>query len=120
MSDKVTNIVYWVTTGLFSLLMVFSAVQYLTNPEMAAGFTHLGYPGYFRVELAIAKFIGAAALLFPVRATLKEWAYAGFAIVLISACYSHIMSGDPAGRWMAPIIIGLIFVASYATYRKRG
>ncbi len=43
-------------------------------------------PDYFRIELSWAKFAGLAALLVPmVPARLKEWAYAGFAIKLVSA-----------------------------------
>ena len=31
--------------------MVFSAVSYFTNPMVAQGFHHLGFPDYFRQEL---------------------------------------------------------------------
>ncbi|WP_165420094.1 DoxX family protein [Edaphobacter modestus] len=46
--------------------------------------THI--PCHFRIELSRAKLAGVAALLVPmVPARLKEWAYAGFAITLVSA-----------------------------------
>ena len=39
---------------------------------------------------------GVAALLVPmVPARLKEWAYAGFAITLVSALIAHLAVGDP-------------------------
>ena len=46
--------------------------------------TRLGFTDYFRVELAWAKLLGAVLLLAPVPARLKEWAYAAFAITLVS------------------------------------
>ena len=63
-------------------------------PEGAQAFIRLGFPGYFRVELAWAKLIGVVVLLAPAPARLKEWAYAGFAINLVSALIAHLSMGD--------------------------
>ncbi len=57
---------YWTSTVLFCLMTAASAVMYLTSPQMAGAFTHLGFPAYFRVELAVAKLLGVAVLLAPV------------------------------------------------------
>ncbi len=84
-----TTVAFWLSTGLIALSMTMSAVAYLTQPVMAQAFTHLGFPSYFRVELGIAKLLGVAALLAPVPARVKEWAYAGFGITLISASLAH-------------------------------
>ena len=43
---------YWVATGLFGLQMSFTAYAQLRLPQVAEAFTHLGFPGYFRVELS--------------------------------------------------------------------
>jgi hypothetical protein len=118
-SGKGVTVAYWIATGLFALLMAFSATQYLTNDAMRAGFTHLGFPSYFRVELAIAKLLGVVALLVPFRGWFKEWAYAGFAITLVSAFVAHVNSGDSAGMFMAPVIAGAVLGISYMTFRKR-
>jgi hypothetical protein len=46
---------------------------------MKGAFTHLGYPGYFRIELTVAKALGVLALLLPgVPRKAKEFAYFGF------------------------------------------
>ena len=46
------------------------------------------------VELAIAKIIGALVLVFPFfGSNMKEWAYAGFGITLISAFVAHASIG---------------------------
>lgn len=86
---------------------------------MAAAFHHLGFPDYFRVELAIAKLIGAIALLVPVGARLKEWAYAGFAIVFVSAFIAHTVSGDPVANRVMPLVFLGILGGSYFLYYKR-
>ena len=61
------------------------------NTKLAKeGIRHLGYPDYFRIELVIFKVIGALVLILPMApARLKEWAYAGFGITMISAFISH-------------------------------
>src|SRR6185503_19686821 len=76
---------FWLFTAIFCLQMGFTAYAQLALPQVAEAFTHLGFPAYFRVELSWAKVLGIAALLAPVPARLKEWAYAGFAITLVSA-----------------------------------
>ena len=115
---KRTKIIYWVTTGLISLLMSFSALSYFLNPEVREGFHHLGFSDSFRVELAVAKILGVLVLLLPVPARIKEWAYAGFAITFISAFIAHLSAGDPMGNAIAPIIIFLILIASYVQHQK--
>src|SRR6195952_2791746 len=85
-TSRTRTIFYWTATALFCLQMSFTAWAELRLPQVAEAFTHLGFPGYFRVELSWAKLAGVAALLIPmVPARLKEWAYAGFAITLVSA-----------------------------------
>ena len=115
---KTTKITYWAATAIISIMMVFSAWSYLANPAIVQAFQHLGFPGYFRIELAIAKLIGAVLLLAPVSARIKEWAYAGFAVTFISALIAHTASGDPAAMRIAPIVFLLLLVTSYVTYYK--
>ena len=112
-------IVYWTLTGLLAAFMAFSGVLYLTAPAMEAAFRHLGFPDYFRVELAVAKLLGAAALLLPVPPHIKEWVYAGFGISFISAVIAHLSSGDPAAVAAPPAIAFLILAGSYRAYHRR-
>lgn len=115
---KTIKISYWVTTAIVGIMMAFSAYMYLTNPDMKQGFKHLGFPDYFRIELAIAKIIGAVLLLAPVPARFKEWTYAGFIIVFISAFVAHQASGDSFSNSMAPLIFLMLLLISYFTYQK--
>src|SRR3954447_218588 len=90
---------YWIATSLLALQMGFTAYAQLRLPQVAEAFTHLGFPGYFRVELSWLKFAGLAVLLLPAPERLKEWAYAGFAITLVSAVVAHLAVGDGASSW---------------------
>jgi hypothetical protein len=120
MSTKSIKITYWITTSIFCAMMAFSAFLYLSSSEIQGVFLHLGFPAYFRIELAIFKFAGVLVLLVPMApARLKEWAYAGFFITLVSAFVAHISSGDGPDKFMAPVIFGLILAGSYMSYQKR-
>lgn len=110
---KKNKIIYRSTTGIIGLMMLFSAYSYFTNPQVEEGFTHLGFPNYFRIELAFAKIIGAVILLLPFISTqIKEWAYAGFGIVFISATIAHFNSGDANAMVISPIIFLIILMVS--------
>src|SRR4030095_14669852 len=95
------RVTYRTATGLVVLVMLFSIFNFVFNdhfpfpngPEGA--FVHLGFPSYFKVELTVAKILGVLALLIPaVPVKVKEFAYAGFAITLMSASIAHFGRGD--------------------------
>src|SRR5947209_11860839 len=92
--SKGTVIGFWIVTAIFCLQIGFTAFAQLRLPQVAEEFTRLGFPAYFRVELAWAKLLGVVLLLAPVPARLKEWAYAGFAITLGSAILAHLAMGE--------------------------
>jgi hypothetical protein len=112
-SFKVMNVGYWTVTTLFCLQISFTAYAQLSLPQVAAAFTHLGFPGYFRIELSWAKVVGVFLLLAPVPARLKEWAYAGFAINLASALIAHLSVGDGPEAWSWPAATGVLWALSY-------
>jgi hypothetical protein len=112
---KKSNRVYWLLSGLFSAILLFSA--YYTGSEVE-GFRRLGFPDYFRIELMIGKIIGAILLLIPqVPQRLREWIYAAFGINLISAFIAKLNSGyslvevliDP-GLTFVTVIVLIIFL----------
>jgi hypothetical protein len=116
---KKFEIVYWVTTLLFSTLMAWSAVQYLVEaPRMIETLTtHLGYPLYFTKLLGLAKLLGVAALLYPAYPRLKEWAYAGFAFDVIGAIVSHLSVGDSVLIAAVPFAFLVLLIVSYVSHR---
>lgn len=115
---KTIKITYWTSTAIVALMMIYSAYAYLTVPMMDQAFQHLGFPAYFRVELAVAKILGAVLLIAPVASRFKEWAYAGFSITFVSALIAHTMSGDPVSARIMPVIFLLLLIVSYFSYKK--
>jgi len=114
--------IYWIATGIVCAVMVFSAINFnLENPlgPMKGAFGHLGFPDYFRIELTVAKTLGVLALLIPgIPFKAKEFAYAGFAITLISASIAHFSSGDPVLFVVDPLLFLGALVTSYVYLNK--
>jgi hypothetical protein len=118
-STKKDKIIYWTTTGIVGAIMLTSAYYFGFNPDMKSAFDHLGLPSYFRIELTIAKLLGALALLIPVIPNkIKEFAYFGFAITIISAVIAHSASGDGIAHIVDPLIVLSILTVSYAYFHK--
>ena len=115
-----TTLGYWSFTALFCLEMCFTA-YYEFLPQGAQAFTRLGFPSdAFRVELSLAKLVGAAALPLPmVPARLKEWAYAGFAINLVSALIAHASISDRPLAFVPSSVTGVLWALSYWFWRRR-
>ncbi len=114
---KTTKIIYYVSTGLLTLLMLFSAGMYFFNhAEVATMFTSFGYPTYIIYPYAIAKLLGLSAIWFVGNKTIKEWAYAGFFFAFIFAFFAHVMISD--GEQMGAILAMIFLITSYITYKK--
>jgi hypothetical protein len=119
---KQTKIIYWTTTGIISAMMLMSGIMYFTSPQAVEGFKHVGFPDYFRIELGVAKLVGVIALLVPqVPMRIKEWAYAGFGIVFISAAIAHYASGDGIGGAAMPIVmLAVLLVSNMYLHKTKG
>ncbi len=119
MTTKSTNLIYWVSTILFSGLMIFSAAGGIEPTQQTIQIFHdwLGYPIYFIQFISVAKLLGSIAILIPgLNKTLKEWAYAGLFFDLTGAVYSGVASAgkfDPMIltmlAWIIPGIVSYIF-----------
>jgi putative oxidoreductase len=112
---------FWITTGLFCLEMTFTAYwELLRLPDAAQAFARLGFPAAsFRAELSLAKVAGVIALLVPmVPARLKEWAYAGFAINLVSAIIAHLSISDRPLAFVPSTATSVLWGLSYYFWRR--
>jgi len=116
---KKINILYWVFTGLFAALMIFSSLSnVVTAPDAVALLNaKLGYPVYIIPFLGVAKLLGSVAILVPGFPRLKEWAYAGLMFDLIGATYSSFAIHEPGAAFMLPFVA--LGFASYYFYRRR-
>lgn len=117
---KKDKIIYWIATGVFSAMMLMSGVMYFANPEIATGFKLMGFPDYFRVELGAAKLIGAVVLLIPqIPTRVKEWAYAGFGINLISAAILHFVINDAKSTPMIFVLLIVLVVSNIYLHKTK-
>jgi len=107
------KIIYWLLTGAISSFMIFAA--WYAEAHKIEFTQRLGFPDYFRIELTIAKIIGAIVLLFPqVPVRIKEWIYVGFSICLVSAVIAKLNTGYPFSALLEPVItFGLMLAAIY-------
>jgi DoxX-like family len=116
---KSTTILFWGFTAVFCLEMCFTA-YYELLPQGAQAFARLGFTsGYFRLELSLAKLVGVAVLLLPmVPARIKEWAYTGFAINLVSAIIAHLSISDRGLAFVPSTLTSVLWAASYFFWRR--
>lgn len=114
---KTFRIVYYVTTAIFSLMMLLSAGNMLFNTEaIAQNFREFGYPDYIPVPLAIAKLLGLAAIWTNFSRSLKEWAYAGFFFNALLAMFAHISIND--GNWPGAAVFLILLLTSYYSWHR--
>jgi len=116
---KRDDLIYWTTTGFIAALMLWSAYNFAFVEEQKAAFQHLLLPNWFRLELTTAKFLGAAVLLLPVHALIKEFAYFGFGLTIVSAEIAHQAVGDPLWYTVLHLVFLGILITSYIFFRKR-
>ena len=114
--DK-NKIIYWISTGLLSALMLFSASMYfLKTEEVKQVFETLGHPAHIVIPLAVAKLLGLVAILTRRSRMLMEWAYAGFCFDLILAAMAHLNAND-GGH--VPAMIGIVLLLVSYFYEKK-
>jgi hypothetical protein len=120
-TPKAMAIAYWTVTSIFCLEMIFTAYyEWMVMPQAAEAFARLGFPAAsFRVELSWAKVLGVAALLLPmIPARIKEWAYAGFAINLVSAIIAHLSISDRPQAFIPSTTTSVLWGLSYYFWRR--
>jgi hypothetical protein len=122
MTAKTNNIVYWISTIIFSALMVFSSISGVKPTEQAIQLIHesLGYPIYFIQFISIAKLLGVIIILIPGLGRIKDWAYAGLFFDLTGAIYSGIAVSGKFDPLILTMLLWIIpGVVSYYCWRKK-
>ena len=114
---KTNKIIYWVSTGLLSALLLMSASMYVFNNEMIQeAYKSFGYPTYIIYPLAVAKVLAVIALLTQKQSKLKEWVYSALFFEFVLAFFAHVMISD--GEQMGAIIATVLLIASYIFGRR--
>lgn len=119
MKTKKVTVIFWITTVLIFLME--GVMPALTGQSELAkeGIRHLGYPDYFGLMLVSYKMLGSLMIILPkIPNRIKEWAYAGLALELISAFISHCAVDGFGGQAIFPLIVLAILVTSYICYEK--
>ncbi|OBX19687.1 MULTISPECIES: DoxX family protein [Bizionia] len=114
---KRDKIIYYVATGLLTVLLLYSAGMYFfMYDDVTAMFTNFGYPTYLIYPYAVVKLLGLIALWTPSLKIVKEWAYAGYFFAFILAFFAHYMIGD--GEQVAAVLAIILLMVSYI-FNKR-
>ena len=99
--------------------MLFSGVTELMQNEQAKEvMKHLGYPVYLNTIIGAAKILGGLAILQWKFRTIKEWAYAGFAIDFIGAGASFYFAGDGILMALSPLVFLAVMFLTYFLWKK--
>ena len=114
---KTQRIIYWIVTGLLSLMFVGSATMYFVkNADVTQVFESLGFPTWIIYPLAICKISAVAIILSNKGGVLKQWAYAGLFFNTTLAFFAHYMVGD--GEEVGALIAMALILSSYFLGKK--
>ena len=103
------KIIYWTSTIVISVYLLLSSYSYLFSKPTIEGVRDLGFPDFFRIQLAILKIIAVILLMIPlIPLQIKEWTYAGVGLFLITAIIAHLKHKDSVLILIA--LIGLFII----------
>jgi len=89
------NLVYWISTLAICVFLLISSYTYFFSENTINGLRELGFPDFFRIQLGVLKIIAVIVLVIPkIPNYVKEWAYAGVGMFLITALVAHIAHKD--------------------------
>ena len=78
----------------------------------------LGFPDFFRIQLAVMKTAAVIVLVAPcVPAYMKEWAYAGIGFFIVTAIVAHTAHQDPVALTLINIVFLSFLAVSYRYWR---
>lgn len=107
--------IYWVSTILIGVILSLSAASYIFHGPTIQGVRELGFPDFFRIELAVLKILAVLILLLPsMPIQIKEWAYAGTALFFLTAIVAHIAHKDSI--WIFLLNIAFVVMLGVSRY----
>ncbi|MGY3089839.1 putative membrane protein [Hymenobacter sp. UYAg731] len=119
MKNRTTARFYWTLTLLFCLMMLADGVAgLLLEKNGQEAMRQLGYPLYVMTITGAAKILGALALLQNKYRTLKEWAFAGFAIDFIGAAASVAFAGLGFGSTVPALVMLAVLFGLYFLWKQ--
>jgi len=104
---------YYFSTFIVCLFLCVSSFSYVFSLNAIEGFKSLGFPEFFRWQLAVLKLLAAIAIVIPFTPSIiREWAYAGTAFFLITAIVAHFAHKDPFLLNLVNIALFMMLVIS--------
>ncbi len=117
MSEKANKIIFRVTTGLLTAIILVYVGNSIFNHEIFSGrFAALGHPVYLIYPLTMAKILAMTAIWSNKSKTLKEWAYAGLFFVFILAMLAEMYAED--GEYVSSLTALILLLGSYIFGKK--
>ena len=114
MTDKTSNIIQWVVSGLLAAVFLLAGASKLVLDPTAAAeqFQNFGLPGGMAIFIGLCEIAGAVGLLIP---RLAGLAASGLVIIMLGALYSHV-THDPLAKALPPLVISLL--CGYLAYAR--
>jgi hypothetical protein len=108
------RVIYITTTSILVLEILAGAVMDLGHfPLVVQVVRSIGYPTYVLYIVGVWKILAVGALLWRRVPRLREWAYAGVFFEMSGAVASHVLAGDPIGKYAAPLAFTLLTLVSW-------
>ena len=115
MSPQTKRAIYWVATIAFALWLLGDGIAgVMRNATGAAIFVQLGLPLYVMTIVGTAKVLASFAVIQTRWRTLKEWAFAGYAIDCLGAAACHYFAASPVYEILLSFLfLALMFIPYY-------
>ena len=98
---------------------MWSAYGYIFSKAVIEGVEKLGFPNFFRIELALLKIIAVAVILIPqIPIQYKDWAYVGIGLFYLTAIIAHFAHKDPIVFNLLNFILFFILIVSNIYLKK--
>ncbi len=108
------RIIYVTSTAILVLETLVGAFMDLAHlPHVVQDIRSIGYPTYVLYIVGVWKVLAVGALLSPRLPRLREWAYAGIFFEMSGAAASHVLAGDPIGKYAAPLAFTFLTLVSW-------
>jgi hypothetical protein len=108
------RVIYITSTAILVLEILAGAFMDLAHfPLVVQDVRSIGYPTYVLYIVGVWKILAVGALLWRRLPRLREWAYAGVFFEMSGAVASHVLVGDPIGKFAAPLAFTLLTLVSW-------
>ena len=114
------RVIYITSTAILVLEILVGAFMDLGHfPLVVQDIRSIGYPTYVLYIVGVWKILAVSALLWRGLPRLREWAYAGVFFEMSGAVASHVLVGNPIGKFAAPLAFTLLTLVSWWSQPNR-